>query len=157
MALGTYRIPLRPVIDGRTWMEDQGVFLVVATSGSYHSSWVAQSAYPTLARGAVSSVLMVQFMNTGTLPWVKGLVGQQANLGVVNDDNTWSGLGVGWLTPNRVAAQSEAVVNPGSVGTFTFQLRAPSTPGVYPFAVRPVIDGTTWMENQGVFLAVTVN
>lgn len=157
MALGTYRIPLRPVIDGRTWMEDQGVFLVVATTGSYHSSWVAQSAYPTLARDAVSGVLMVQFMNTGTLPWVKGIVGQQANLGVVNDDNTWSGLGVGWLSPNRVAAQSEAIVSPGSVGTFTFQLRAPSTPGVYRFAVRPVIDGTTWMENQGVFLAVTVN
>ena len=157
MALGTYRIPLRPVIDGRTWMEDQGVFLVVATSGSYHSNWFAQSAYPTLARGAVSSVLMVQFTNTGTLPWVKGIVGQQANLGVVNDDNTWSGLGVGWLTPNRVAAQSEAVVNPGGVGTFTFQLRAPSTPGVYRIAVRPVIDGTTWMENQGVFLVVTVN
>jgi hypothetical protein len=157
MALGTYRIPLRPVIDGRTWMEDQGVFLVVATGGSYHSNWFAQSAYPTLARGAVSNVLMVQFTNTGTLPWVKGIVGQQANLGVVNDDNTWSGLGVGWLTPNRVAAQSEAVVNPGGVGTFTFQLRAPSTPGVYRIAVRPVIDGTTWMENQGVFLVVTVN
>jgi hypothetical protein len=157
MASGTYRIPLRPVIDGKTWMEDQGVFLVVATNGSYHSSWAAQSAYPTLARGAVSSVLMVQFTNTGTLPWVKGAVGQQANLGVVNDDNTWSGLGVGWLTPNRVAAQSEAIVNPGGIGTFTFQLRAPSTPGVYRIAVRPVIDGTTWMENQGVFLVVTVN
>jgi len=48
-------------------------------------------------------------------------------------------------------------VNPGGVGTFTFQLRAPSTPGVYRIAVRPVIDGTTWMENQGVFLVVTVN
>jgi hypothetical protein len=157
LAPGSYRIPLRPVIDGRAWMEDQGVFLVVTTGGSYHSSWVAQSAYPTLASGAVSGMLMVQFLNTGTLPWVKGVVGQQANLGVVNDDNTWSGLGVGWLTANRVAAQNEAVVNPGAVGTFLFQLRAPSTPGVYRFAVRPVIDGTTWMENQGVFLAVTVN
>jgi Cysteine-rich secretory protein family len=156
-APGSYRIPLRPVIDGRAWMEDQGVFLVVTTGGSYHSSWVAQSAYPTLASGAVSGMLMVQFVNTGTLPWVKGAVGQQANLGVVNDDNTWAGLGVGWLTANRVAAQSEAVVNPGAIGTFLFQLRAPSAPGVYRFAVRPVIDGTTWMENQGVFLAVTVN
>jgi hypothetical protein len=156
-ASGTYRIPLRAVIDGRTWLEDEGVFLVVTTGGTYHSNWAAQSAYPTLAPGAVSGVLMIQFQNTGTLPWVKGTVGQQANLGVVNDDNTWSGLGVGWLTPNRVAAQSEAVVNPSTLGTFTFQLRAPSTRGVYRIAVRPVIDGTTWMENQGVFLVVTVN
>ena len=79
------------------------LFLVVATNGSYHSSWAAQSVYPTLTPGAVSGVLIVQFTNTGTLPWVKGAVGQQANLGVVNDNNTWSGLGVGWLTSNRVA------------------------------------------------------
>ena len=154
--LGSYRIPLRPVIDGRTWMEDQGVFLVVTSDLGYHSHWAAQSAYPTVKPGALSGPLFVQFQNTGIRPWVRGVVGQQANLGVVNDDNTWSGLGVGWLTPNRVAAQSEAVVNPGALGTFSFQLRAPTTPGVYRISVRPVIDGTTWMEHDGVFLVITV-
>jgi hypothetical protein len=155
-SVGSYLIPLRPVVDGRVWMEDQGVFLQVTTDSGYHSRWAAQSAYPTLARGAVSAPLTVQFTNTGTLPWVKGVLGKQANLGVVNDDDTWSGLGVGWLTPNRVAAQSEAIVSPGGVATFSFQLRAPTAPGVYRIAVRPVIDGSTWMEHQGVFLVVTV-
>lgn len=154
--LGSYRIPLRPVIDGRTWMEDQGVFLVVKSDQGYHSRWAAQSVYPTMKPGAISGPLFVRFQNTGQRPWVKGAAGQQANLGVVNDDNTWSGLGVGWLTPNRVAAQSEAIVNPGALGTFSFQLRAPSTPGVYRISVRPVIDGTTWMEHDGVFLVITV-
>ena len=155
-ATGTYRIPLRPVIDGRTWLEDQGVYLLVTSEGGYHSQWAAQSAYPTLAPNAVSGPLMIQFRNTGTATWLKGVMGQQANLGVVNDNNMWSALGVGWLSANRVAGQAETVVGPGAIATFTFQVRAPSAPGVYRIAVRPVIDGTTWMEDQGVFLVITV-
>jgi hypothetical protein len=156
MVTGTYRIPLRPVIDGRTWMEDQGVFLLVTSEAGYHSSWAAQSAYPTLARGALSGPLWIQFRNTGAKAWVKGAAGQQANLGVVMDNASWSALGVGWLSANRVAAQTEASVAPGAVGTFAFQVRAPSAPGVYRIALRPVIDGTTWMEDNGVFLVITV-
>ena len=155
-AAGTYRIPLRPVIDGRTWLEDQGVYLLVTSAGGYHSAWAAQSPYPTMAPGSISGPLMIQFLNTGTATWIKGALGQQANLGVVNDNNMWSPLGIGWLSANRVAAQTEAAVGPGGIATFTFQVRAPSTPGVYRIALRPVIDGTAWMEDQGVFLVITV-
>ncbi len=154
---GVYRIPLRPVIDGTTWMEDQGAFLLVTSDTGYHSHWAGQSPYPTLAPGATSGMLSVRFTNTGTRTWVNGVLGQQANLGVVGDVTTWSALGVRWLSANRVAAQTEASVAPGAVGTFTFQLIAPSVPGIYRFAVRPVIDGTTWMEDDGVFLVVTVS
>ncbi len=156
MVTGTYRIPLRPVIDGRTWMEDQGVFLLVTSEAGYHSRWAAQSTYPTLAPGALSGPLWIQFTNTGSRPWVMGAAGQQANLGVVMDNASWAALGVGWLSANRVAGQTEANVGPGAVGTFSFQVRAPSTPGVYRIALRPVIDGTTWMEDNGVFLVITV-
>ena len=69
---------------------------------------------------------------------------------------TWAGLGVGWPSANRVAFQSEASVPPGGVATFVFQVRAPMTPGVYAINLRPVIDAVTWMEDQGVFLYVTV-
>jgi uncharacterized protein YkwD len=154
---GTYRIPLRPVIDGRAWLEDQGVFLLLTSDAGYHSAWAGQSPYPTLARNAVSGLLMIQYRNTGSQPWIKGVVGQQANLGVVNDNNMWSPLGIGWLSPNRVAAQMEPVVAPGGIATFQFMVRAPASPGVYRIALRPVIDGTTWMEDQGVFLVITVN
>ena len=156
LTAGTHRIPLRPVIDGRTWMEDQGVFLLLTSAGAYHSAWAAQSPYPTLAPNALSGPLVIQFRNTGSATWLKGVMGQQANLGVVNDNNMWSPLGIGWLSANRVAAQQEAAVAPGGIATFNFQVRAPSAPGVYRIALRPVIDGTTWMEDQGVFLVITV-
>ena len=154
---GRYELPLRPVIDGVTWMEDSGVFMViVSSSGTYHSKWASQSAYPTLQAGQTSAPLTLTFTNAGTAPWVKGILGQEARLGINLDDVTWASLGVNWPLPNRVATQAEATVAPGQTATFTFQVKAPATPGVYSIHLRPVIDGTAWMEDEGVFLVVTV-
>jgi len=153
---GLVNIPLRPVVDGVAWLEDQGVVVPVVTTVNYHSRWLTQSPYPTLHAGQVSGTLSISFLNAGSEAWTKGLLGQEARLGVNRDNETWAGLGVGWPSANRVAFQSEASVAPGAVGTFTFQVRAPMTPGTYAINLRPVIDAVTWMEDQGVFLYVTV-
>ncbi len=155
-APGGYRLPLRGVIDGTAWLDDLGVFLVVTSDWGYHSHWAAQSPYPTLAPGALSGPLWVSFTNSGTRPWVRGILGQQADLGINGDDRTWSSLAVLWLTPDRPAAQAEATVAPGSLGTFSFQVRAPTLPGTYLIHLRPVVDGTSWLEDDGVYLVVTV-
>jgi hypothetical protein len=153
---GLVNIPLRPVVDGVAWLEDQGIFVPVVTNVNYHSRWMAQSAYPTLRAGQVSSTLSISFLNTGSQTWTKGLLGQEARLGVNRDNETWAGLGVGWPSANRVAFQNEGSVPPGAVGTFYFQVRAPTAPGTYAINLRPVIDAVTWMEDEGVFLYVTV-
>lgn len=153
---GLRMIPLRPVVDGVAWLEDQGVTVPVVTTVNYHSRWLTQSPYPTLRAGQVSGPLSISFLNTGSQTWTKGLLGQEARLGVNRDNETWAGLGVGWPSANRVAFQSEASVPPGAVGTFSFQVRAPTTPGLYAINLRPVIDAVTWMEDQGIFLYVTV-
>src|SRR6266568_5313523 len=144
---GLVNIPLRPVVDGVAWLEDQGVVVPVVTTVDYHSRWLTQSPYPTLRAGQVSGTLSISFLNTGAQTWTKGLLGQEARLGVNRDNETWAGLGVGWPSANRVAFQSEASVPPGAVGTFTFQVRAPMTPGIYAINLRPVIDAVTWMED----------
>lgn len=156
LAGGTVALWVRPVVDGVAWLEDQGAYVPVTTVVAYHSAWAAQSAYPTLAPGAVSGPLTITFRNTGTEPWVRGILGQEARIGVNGDDATWSSLGVSWLLPTRPAAQTEATVPQGALGTFTFEVRAPATPGVYTIHLRPVIDGVTWMEDDGVFLVITV-
>jgi uncharacterized protein YkwD len=153
---GVIGLPVRPVTDGVAWLEDQGVYVPVVTIVNYHSRWLSQSPYPTLRAGQVSGQLSIRFLNTGSQTWTRGLLGQEARLGVNRDNETWAGLGVGWPSANRVAFQSEASVPPGAVGTFLFQVRAPMTPGLYAINLRPVIDGVTWMEDQGVFLYVTV-
>ncbi len=154
-APGSYRLPLRPVIDGVAWLDDQGVYVPVVVDGGFHSAWVDQSPYATLRTG-VTTVLSVRFRNAGGRAWVRGVLGQEARVGVVGDDSRWASLGIGWLYPDRPAAQQEPTVAAGEVGTFTFTMRAPSTPGVHDIRLRPVIDGVTWMEDQGVFLRVTV-
>lgn len=153
---GTVRIPVRPVIDGVAWLEDQGVFVPVTTVVDYHSRWVSQSAYPTLRAGQTSGALSISFRNAGSLSWTRGVLGQEARLAVNQDNAQWAALGVNWLSANRVAAQTEATVAPGGIATFTFQVRAPSTPGLYAIHLRPVIDAVAWMEDEGVFLYITV-
>ncbi|MDQ2911761.1 MAG: hypothetical protein M3T56_00710, partial [Chloroflexota bacterium] len=153
---GTVRIPIRPVIDGVAWLEDQGVFVPVTTVVDYHSRWVSQSAYPTLRVGQLSGPLSISFRNAGSESWIRGTLGQEARLAVNQDNAQWAALGVNWLSANRVAAQTEASVTPGGIATFTFQVRAPQTPGLYAIHLRPVIDAVTWMEDEGVFLYITV-
>ena len=156
LSAGTVRIPLRPVIDGVAWLEDQGVFLPVTTVVDYHSRWVSESAFPTLRVGQISGPLSIVFRNAGSQAWVRGTLGQEARLAVNQDNAQWAGLGVNWMSANRVAPQTEATVTPGGVGTFTFQVRAPMTPGLYAIHLRPVIDAVTWMEDEGVFLYLNV-
>lgn len=154
---GVYDIPLRPVADGVTWLEHQGVFVRVTSDLGYHSRWVSQSANPQLGPGETSADITITFRNSGSKPWMKGVVGQQANLGIRNDDRTWASLAVNWLAPDRPAAQNEASVAPGANGTFTFKVKAPQAPSTYVLALRPVIDGLTWLEDDGVFVALSVS
>src|SRR5882762_9562090 len=153
---GTYRLALHPVLDGVQHLEDEGVFVLVVSDPGFHSAWVSQSPYPTLQPGQVSTPLTIVFRNTGTQTWTKGILGQEARLGINQDDAQWAPLGVNWMSVNRVAAQTETSVPAGATATFTFQVRAPQIAGTYSLHLRPVIDGTAWMEDQGVFLNITV-
>ncbi len=153
---GAYQLPLRPVADGVTWLEHQGVFVRVTSDAGYHSRWIGQTSVAELAPGATSEPITLTFRNTGGRPWVKGVLGQEARIGIKNDELTWASLGVDWLSGSRPVAQTEATVAPGANATFTFKVKAPTTPSTYVLALRPVIDGTVWMEDEGVFIAISV-
>ncbi len=153
---GTYRLPLHPVLEGVQHLEDEGVFVLVVSDPGLHSAWFSQSPYPTLQPGQLSAPLTIVFRNTGVQTWTKGVPGQEARLAINQDDAQWAPLGVNWLSANRVAAQTETSVPPGANASFTFQVRAPQIAGTYSLHLRPVIDGTAWMEDQGVFLIITV-
>ena len=108
-----------------------------------------------LRAGEISQPLSLMFLNTGATTWARGS-DTQVSLGVTDDDASWGPLGVSWLSANRPAAQLESAVGPGAMATFTLQVRAPSEPGQYVLALRPVIDGVMWLEDDGVFFLVTV-
>ncbi|HJW49761.1 MAG TPA: hypothetical protein VJ726_10125, partial [Candidatus Limnocylindria bacterium] len=153
-ALGVYRIPVQLVVDDVTWLDDQQVFVVVASDFGFHGELVDQSLHPTLRVGETSAPITVKVRNTGVRAWVRGAAGEQVNLGLTGEAGALSG--VNWPSADRVAIQSEPRVEPGDVATFVFRVRAPATPGTYPLRLRPVVDGVTWLEDAGVMSLITV-
>src|SRR6266513_692305 len=141
MTPGVYRVPLRLVIDGLTWLEDDHVVLTLTSDLGFHGQLVDQSVHPTLGPGDTSVPLTLHFRNTGARTWTRGVAGQQVNLGVVGDDKCIFALAAGWPTADRVAIQAEPSVAPGGIATYTFQVKAPLAAGVYPLRLRLVADG----------------
>jgi hypothetical protein len=122
----------------------------------FHSAWAGQSPNPTLAPGAVTT-LVVALRNTGYRGWYQGSPGQQANLGTASPlDAARPELAQGWLSSDRIATTTTSYVGPGQTGWFQFQIHAPSTPGVYRLDVRGVVDGATWLEDAGIYFTITV-
>jgi len=153
---GVYKVALLPVAEGITWLEEPPVTFVLKSDLGFHSQLLDQSSHPTLKPGQVSEPITVRFRNSGAKTWALGVAGQQANLGIAGDDRSMGGLAVGWPSLDRVAVQSEPIIRPGGVATFTFRVRAPMALGSYALSLRLVVDGLTWMEDDDVVMILTV-
>ncbi len=133
----------------------------------FHASWYGQSGYPTLCPGETATAV-VAFYNSGTRGWSAGKMGEVAYLGTWNPEpgqdraSTLGGDGkagspaTGWPRYNRVAVQAAQWVGPNQIAWFEFTIVAPTAPGTYRIAIRPLIEGAHWMEDYGVFWYVTV-
>jgi hypothetical protein len=66
-------------------------------------------------------------------------------------------MAASWLWDDRIATTVAERVSPGEIAEFRFSVRAPLGRGTYRLDLRPVIDGTTWMEDQGVFWLIVVD
>jgi hypothetical protein len=140
-----------------------------AISSGYHGAWVAQSAYAAAAPGQTVQMSAV-YQNTGDQPWIKGTAGQQANFaaGSLKDpayprdttayaDAGWN-AGQNWLSSNRFAAQANDLVATSALGSWVWSVKVPATQaaGAFNFNGTPVVDGSSWLEDYGFFLTVTV-
>ena len=133
----------------------------------FHATWYGQSGYPTLCPGGRSTAV-VAFYNSGTRGWVSGRTGEMAFLGtwspvpgqdrpsILGGDGTHGSPDTGWPRYDRLAAQPATYIGPGQVAWFQFTIQAPQIPGTYRLALRPLVEGTAWMEDFGVFWQVTV-
>jgi hypothetical protein len=155
----------RAYTDGSTyrsyWVMDVGGIVDAATAVpsfdlGFHAEWAGQSEDVTLSPGQTAT-LVVALRNTGYRGWYRGNPGQQANLGTADplDTQRWD-LDYGWSSASRMATTTTAYVGPGQIGWFQFQVRAPWTSGSYVLRVRGVIDGTTWLEDPGIYWTITV-
>jgi hypothetical protein len=109
----------------------------------FDSSYMGESDFQTVDLSATSpQSFTVFFMNTGTLPWVKGS-SLEVVLAVCLDDKITCNVdsphrewGVGyWVSPRVYAGPAQQVVEPGRVATFSWSFHAPPAPpaGDYVF------------------------
>ncbi|MDP9275755.1 MAG: CAP domain-containing protein [Chloroflexota bacterium] len=130
--------------------------IVLPPDSGYHASWSAQSADPTVVIGAAAK-LVVALKNTGSRGWFNDDAGKQVVI-ATNDpqDADRSELAGDWLSANRVTSTTTGYVGPGEVGWFEFTVRAPAASGDYRLALRAVVDGVTWLEDDGIFFTIHV-
>lgn len=133
----------------------------------YHAAWFGQSGVMYLCPGEESTAT-VAYYNTGSRGWVGGAPGEAASLGTWNPspgqdrasllggDGTNGSPASGWPSFNRPALQPSSYVGPGQVAWFQFRIRAPMTAGRYALALRPLIEGVQWMEDESVLWYVVV-
>jgi hypothetical protein len=130
--------------------------IALPPDSGYHASWRAQSADPTVDVGETAT-LVLALTNTGPLGWYRDWADQKVFVGT-NDpqDSEHPELAANWLSPNRLTSTTTDYVGPGEVGWFEFTVRAPVTAGDYRLALRGVVEGITWLEDDGIFFTIHV-
>lgn len=133
----------------------------------FHARWYGQSGYMNLCPGEQATAT-VAYYNSGSKGWSVSDASQTAFLGtsgpqpgqdagsLLGGDGQFGTVVSGWPRFNRVAVQTPAYVAPGEIGWFQFTIRAPADAGTYKLHLRPLIEGVSWMDDEGVSWSVTV-
>lgn len=95
----------------------------------------------------------VRLRNKGTAPWQK-TGNNKVDLGA---DKPQDHLNTLLVNPSsRLANMNEDLVQSGQLATFTFQIKVPSSEGLYKEYFSPVVEGIQWMQNHSSFIQVRV-
>ena len=141
-----------------------GVAPVAATNGlaGAHASLYARSGFPTLCPGSTATIT-IAFQNTGSLGWygnaALGTWGPepgQDRASALGGDGTNGSPATSWSHPNRPAIQSTQYIAPGQGMWFQFGVQAPTSPGAYKLALRPLLEGQQWLEDPNLTFYVLV-
>src|SRR5438105_11897250 len=107
----------------------------------YDSAYAGESAFVNISPGQTLN-FQVFFANTGTTTWSRGTSTQVDLAACLEDkvtcnaqDATEASWNSGWLSATRYATTVQTTTAPGSLGTFSYNIAAPSTvtAGTYRF------------------------
>jgi hypothetical protein len=99
----------------------------------YDSQYVGESAFIDLLPGQTGS-FTVFFANTGSTSWIRGS-GTQVNLAACLDNKTTCNVAPeeaafndgSWYSTTAYATQVQPRVDPNTIGTFTYRVKAPTS------------------------------
>jgi len=116
----------------------------------YDSAYAGESAFVNISPGQTQN-FQVFFANTGTTSWTKGSSTQVDLAACLEDkvtcnqlESTKAGWNSGWLSTTRYSTTTQTVTPPGSLGTFSYNIMAPTgtAAGVYRFNGDLVLSST---------------
>ena len=114
----------------------------------YSLELVSQSGNDTLLPGETAT-LWAKFKNIGNQAWQKNSV--SLNIDVTKNSEAMFFYNSAWVTSRRPATLDQDEVKPGEIGSFTFQVTAPTEEKIYNPYFRPVYSDTTgfhWLGND---------
>ena len=121
----------------------------------YRWEYVGQSASGNLVAGQKTTWTLTA-RNVGSSTWYNSGT-NPVRLGTDRTrDRNSAFCTASWINCHRSAQLNEASVAPGSVGTFTFEVQAPASPGNYNEYFNLVAEGNTWMNELGQFFNPSV-
>jgi hypothetical protein len=161
---GTYNEGFNLLAEGKTWMNDIGMYWPFGIQpDTYSWQFAGQGIYADPARTipidpymlAPNSTYYVRIRatNTGNTDWTKG----RTSLGTSQPSDRASVVrDSSWISSNRPATLEETQVSPGGIGTFSFSVKTPDRTGVFNEHFRAVQEGVSWMNDIGMYLPLRV-
>lgn len=109
-----------------------------------NASFVTQNIPSSMKAGQTYTV-NATFKNTGTTIWAAST---GVKLGTASVASVWGS--------NRWSLNMIEKIQPGASKTFSFNVKAPATPGMYPLQVQMIRDGVQWFGTAGTLVNVNV-
>jgi hypothetical protein len=154
------------VMDGSGWLNDPGLYWHITTAWP-SPAWEPIQKYiysdSTMTKGVAENAMIagqryyvkIIGRNVGNIPWQKGVQYNQVNMGTTGPQDRKSPFcDSTWISPNgcaRAATTNESVVNPGETATWQFWVTAPKDSTSFIEGFNPVMDGTAWLNNPGLY------
>lgn len=164
MKTGTYREAFRPVADGITWMDDEGVYWDVKVV-NHHAAWGGQNFGKKTVEAGESFMLELRLRNSGETTWKNSgenpvrLMTSRAidRTPVFTHEDRQNFNPSGWVSNSRIS-MVEPTIGPGETGTFRFWYTVPTgvKPGTYREYFQPVHQGIGPMEDLGIYFEIVV-
>lgn len=163
----TFQEYFQPVVEGVTWLQDYGVFLnVTVQPRTYSYAFAGQTYPPAVLQPGQRRTVTLDLTNTGTATWRNDTL-QAFRVGTARPHDRSSAFANNtWQSSNRVAKFQGTVsggvvtlatsVASGQTARFSFDLVAPSQPGLYNEYFEPLVETYRWLGDIGIFWQVYV-
>lgn len=177
LAIGTYNLYLRPVMDGVAWLpEDYGIFSSIKVTEPPYDYEVVYQSYGTsnlLVAKDGQATATYAIKNTGRTSWpTAGTNSVKLATSRPNDrQSAFASIAGadGWIAPNRASIIDARVtqlstlqttaaseIKPGEIAYFSVPMKASVPLGTYREYFNLVHDGKTWLPDYGIYANVEV-